>query len=72
MKMNFSFNSTIQDLKSEQLSTEVFDGLFSNKTSKIVFIILSIILTFLSEIISFAMIWFERFGTDQVNKEFWI
>ena len=42
-----------------------FEGLDRTRPSKILFISLSIVLTVLSILASYGIIWFERFGSDQ-------
>jgi hypothetical protein len=61
--MNITNSSTI---------AENFDELFLTRPSKIVSGIASTILTFLETVLTFGIVWYERFGHDQtrtlVNK----
>ena len=64
LKSNVLFNSTIE----ENWSSKIFEGLFEPRTSKVIFLLLSFILTLTSMVLSYGIIWYERFGTDQVIR----
>jgi len=59
---NVLFNSTL-----DSGSQNIFDGLFQPRASKVIFLFLSFIFTLASMFLSYAIIWYERFGTDQVK-----
>ena len=45
---------------------EIFGDLFTTKSPKLVFMFLGTVLVLVNAIISYGMVWYERFGNDQV------
>ena len=46
------------------LATNFFSGLFENRSSKILFMAISIVLILAGLALSYSIIWYERFGVD--------
>ena len=46
------------------LATNFFSGLFENRSSKILFMVISIVLILAGLALSYSIIWYERYGLD--------
>ncbi len=49
---------------SEVINDEYFEGLFENRISKIVVVVVASVLTVVIFLATYGIIWFERFGSD--------
>ena len=50
---------------SEVINDEYFEGLFENRISKIVVVVVASVLTVVIFLATYGIIWFERFGSGK-------
>ena len=70
--MSLLSNISLDHFTQNEEKEKYFPGLFENRTSKFAFLICSLILSLIDVILSWGIIWYEKFGSDNrrtlINK----